>query len=224
MIKNYNDFVEALFKTGFTLAGNNDEGVFSLSTRYHQNVVWHTADSNTDPWEWRMRVLDERDDIAYAKLFFKKNGYITKQWYPYFLATRRHNKTLEQAYNGGNIGNLEKRIYQIIEREGALPTHLIKQYLELDKTQKSAFDRAIIALQMGLYITVSGRRQKTSQIGENYGWSSTVFCTTEDYFGEAVFNQAAKLDAHQAYQTIAEQILTLNPNANSKKIKRFILG
>lgn len=224
MIKNYNDFVETLLKTGFTLAGNNDEGVFSLSTRYHQNVVWHTADSNTDPWEWRMRVLDERDDIAYAKLFFKKNGYITKQWYPYFLATRRHNKTLEQAYNDGNIGNLEKRIYQIIEREGALPTHLIKQYLELDKTQKSAFDRAITSLQMGLYITVSGRRQKTSQIGENYGWSSTVFCTTEDYFGEAVFDQATKFGADQAYRAIGNQILTLNPNANSKKIKKFILG
>ena len=31
-------------------------------------------DPETDPWEWRIRVLDERDDIAYAKLFYKKSG------------------------------------------------------------------------------------------------------------------------------------------------------
>jgi len=41
-------------------------------------VRWHTGDPGTSPWEWRIRVLDERDDIAYPKRFYKKSGYITK--------------------------------------------------------------------------------------------------------------------------------------------------
>lgn len=30
---------------------------------YDTPVRWHTGDPETDPWEWRIRVLDERDDI-----------------------------------------------------------------------------------------------------------------------------------------------------------------
>ena len=36
-----------------------------------------------------MRVLDERNDIADTTLFFKKSGFITKEWYPYFLSAER---------------------------------------------------------------------------------------------------------------------------------------
>ncbi len=68
------------------------EGVFTLSDAFGESIAWHTEDPETDPWEWRIRVLDEYTDIAYGKLFFRKSGYITKEWYPYFLAVRRGKK------------------------------------------------------------------------------------------------------------------------------------
>jgi hypothetical protein len=99
MILGYNDFVNSLLDAGFSMGGGNSEGIFSVvswswneAPPYDTPVRWHTGDPETDPWEWRIRVLDERDDIAYAKLFFKKSGYITKEWYPYFLAVRRSGK------------------------------------------------------------------------------------------------------------------------------------
>ena len=61
-----------------------------------------------------MRVLDERGDIAYAKLFFKKSGYIIKEWYPYFLAARRGGNTFDEAYKDGTISHLAKRIYDVV--------------------------------------------------------------------------------------------------------------
>lgn len=72
-------------------------------------IKWHTG----DPWEWRMRVLEERDDIVYAKLFFRTSGFITKEWYPYFYAVRRQGETFEEAYENGTISQMAKRIYEI---------------------------------------------------------------------------------------------------------------
>ena len=60
-----------------------------------------------------MRVLEERDDIVYAKLFFRTSGFITKEWYPYFYAVRRQGETFEEAYENGTISQMAKRIYEI---------------------------------------------------------------------------------------------------------------
>ena len=96
MIRNFDDFVKALLDAGFSMGGSNSEGMYSIipwnwneEPPYETSVRWHTGDAETDPWEWRIRVLDERNDIAYSKLFFKKSGFITKKWYPFFLAVRR---------------------------------------------------------------------------------------------------------------------------------------
>lgn len=88
MINNYADFKDKLYASGFSLDGASHDDVFALSTYFSDAIKWHTGDGDTDPWEWRMRVLEEKEDIAYAKLFFKKSGYITKEWYPYFLSIR----------------------------------------------------------------------------------------------------------------------------------------
>ena len=45
-----------------------------------------------------MRVLEERTDIAYSKVFFKTSGFITREWYPYFYAVRRNGESFEEVY------------------------------------------------------------------------------------------------------------------------------
>lgn len=231
MIQNYNDFISVLLDSGFSMGGGNSEGIFAAipwdwqeDPPYDTPVRWHTGDPDTDPWEWRMRVLAERNDIAYAKLFFKKSGYITKAWYPYFLAVRRGGKTLEEEYEDGVISQYAKRIYELVAENEALPLHAIKQLGGFGKEDAAKFDRALTELQMKLYLTMCGRQQKISQKGEEYGWSSTVFCTVEKYFGDAVMNKAEKISEQEAVEKIAKQIYLLNPAADAKKVKKFIKG
>ena len=230
-IKNYSDFVTALLDAGFSMGGGNNDGIFSVipwnwdeQPPYDTPVRWHTGDPDTDPWEWRMRVLDERNDIAYAKLFFKKSGYIAKEWFPYFLAVRRGNMTFNEEYADGAISNHAKRIYEAILENGTLPLHAIKQFAGFGKEEKSQFERALVELQMKMYLTMCGRQQKISQKGEEYGWSSTVFCTTESFWGEDVFEKAASIEKNEAFQKITERVCVLNPNAEQKKILKFITG
>ena len=214
------------------MGGGNDEGIYSVinwswneAPPYHTPVRWHTGDRETDPWEWRMRVLEERNDIAYAKLFFKKSGYITADWYPYFLAVRRKNESFEDAYRSGTLSHEAKLVYEILSDHGAQPLHALKSLTGLNhKENKSRFDKALMELQMRMFITMCARMQKQSQSGESYGWFSTVFSTVEQFFPENVFEKAASLQPEDAANHIQKQILGMNPRAVQKQMQKFIHG
>ena len=230
MITNYNDFIEVLLSAGFSMGGGNSDGIFAIinwgwneALPYETPIRWHCGNPDIDPWEWRMRVLEERDDIAYSKLFFKKSGFITRDWYPYFLAARRGH-SFEEAYASGTISHDAKRIYDVITQNGQLPSHIIKQLAGFTKESKAAFERALVELQMQMYITTCGRQIKISKTGEEYGMPPAVFCTAEDFFGEDVFLQAAQISASDAIDKITAQVLKLNPDAQQKKIIKFIRG
>jgi len=229
MVRNYNDFTETLQRAGFSMAGGSADGIYAIidwgwnePPPYDTPIAWHTENPETDPWEWRMRVLDERSDIAYAKLFFKKSGFITQKWYPYFLSARRGGFTFDEAYDDGTISHAAKRIYDVVAENGTLPSHGIKLLAGFSKENKSSFDRAITELQMRMFLTMCGRQQKLSRKGEEYGWSSTVFCTTENFFGESVFKEVDNIPYDMAFEKIREQILKLNPSAEEKRIAKFI--
>ena len=176
IIKNYKDFINSLLYAGFSMGGGKNDGVFAVlpyswdeRPPYDTPVRWHTGNPETDPWEWRMRVLDEREDIAYSKVFFRKSGYITKEWYPYFLAVRRGTMDFEDEYYNGTVSQYAKRIYEVISNHDSLPFHMIKQLAGFEKEDKAKFERALVELQMRMYITMCGRQQKTSQMGLEYG-------------------------------------------------------
>lgn len=224
MIACYADFVSRLLETGFTIGGENGEGVFTLADEFGSNICWHTEDAETDPWEWRMRVLQERDDIAYGKAFFGKSSYITKEWYPYFLAVRRATLPLDEAYETGSVSRHAKIIYHAIAANGAVPTHALRGLCGFGPEDKAKIERALTELQGKLYLTMCGNQQKVSRSGGLYGWSSTMFCTAETFWGGDVFAQARKMGKEEAAARISERIYEMNPAAQEKKVQKFIFG
>lgn len=231
MVQNFSEFCEALLACGFSMGGGKDKGIFALipygweeQAFIDSPVKWHTGDPETDPWEWRMRVLEERSDIAYAKLFFRTSGYITAQWYPDFLAARRDGQTFQDAYLAGTVSQAAKRIYAVVRENGHVPLHEIKVLGGFGRDEGAQFDRAMVELQMQLFLTMCGRAQKRNPFGEGYGWSSTVFCTTELFWGDEVFSRARAITKQAAVERIAAQVKRLNPAAEDRRIRKFILG
>lgn len=229
MIRNFEDFCCELNDCGFSMGGGNAKGIFALidydwTNQDHLDtpVKWHCGDPEVDPWEWRMRVLEERTDIAYSKVFFKTSGFITKDWYPHFYAVRRNGESFEEAYEQGRISHSAKRIYDIVS-QNYIALHEIKTQGGFGKEDKSQFDRAMIELQMGFYITMTGRKQKKNKYGIEYGWNSTVFTTVENFWEERGF-ELPKMNADESYEKIRKQILKLNPSADEKTIRKFIMG
>jgi len=212
------------------MSGNSEEDVFGvLKHGWGDNVPgaavrWFSGDPDRDPWEWRNRVLTERGDIAYAKLFLKKAGYITRQWYPYFLAVRRSGLGFADEYANGTVSNAAKRIYETVANGGALPAHEIKRAAGFKRDENGRFEGALAELQSKLFLTVRGQMPKISSAGTEYGWPSAVYCTTEFFWGDEVFDEAAEMDSNDAYNLIADRIFTLNPAADIKKTEKFIRG
>ena len=229
MIHNFDDFCKELVRCGFSMGGGNARGIFALidfdwtnQDRLDTPVKWHCGDPEVDPWEWRMRVLEERTDIAYSKLFFKTSGFITRDWYPYFYAVRRNGECFEEAYAQGGISHMAKRIYDIVS-SGEVALHEIKALGGFGKEEKGQFDKALVELQMRFYITMTGRRQKQNKYGIEYGWNGTVFTTVEHFWNQRDF-AIPELDAAESYEIIRQQILKLNPEAEERIIRKFIRG
>ena len=224
-IENYQDFLTALYDSGFSMGGRNAKGVFSLLSDQPEDspVKWHTKDPETDPWEWRMRVLNEQDDIAYAKLFFRTSGYITKRWYPYFLSVRRAGETFAEIYAQGTVSSEARLIYEVVSRNGPIPLHEIKRLGGFSKEEASKFDRALTELQMKMFLTMCGSQQKLDRYGMGYGWSSTAFCTVEAFWAQRGVVQE-EIDPELAYEKILGQVIRLNPQVDPKTAERFIRG
>lgn len=230
MIHNFSDFCRQLSACGFSMGGGNAKGIYAVipydwsqQEAIDSPVKWHTGDPETDPWEWRMRVLKERDDIAYAKLFFRTSGYITKEWYPYFYAVRRQEESFDVAYENGTVSRMAKEIYDIISGNGEVAFHEIKQLGGFSREDNGKFEKAILELQMRMFITMCGQAQKVNKYGQGYGWSSTVFTTVEDFWEKRGFS-LPDLDFAESYDKIKAQILRLNPEAGQKKMDKFIRG
>ena len=230
MIGNFSEFCDALLAAGFSMGGGDARGIFALipydwkeQRQLDPPAKWHTGDPETDPWEWRMRVLEERDDIAYAKLFFRTSGYIAKAWYPCFYAVRRRGQSFEEAYESGGAGRTARRIYEIVAENGATAYHDIKRLGGFSKEETARFERAVVDLQSRMFLTICGRAQKTNQFGEGYGWSSTVLCTVEDFWAQRGVRLSGG-DPDAAYENIREQVWRLNPAAERRRIDRFIRG
>ena len=229
MIHNFDDFCKELVRCGFSMGGGNARGIFALidfdwtnQDQLDTPVKWHCGDPEVDPWEWRMRVLEERTDIAYSKVFFKTSGFITRDWYPYFYAVRRNGESFEEAYARGGISHMAKRIYDIVS-SGEVALHEIKALGGFGKEDKALFDKALMELQMRFFITMTGRRQKQNKYGIEYGWNSTVFTTVEHFWNQRDFT-IPELDAAESYEIIRQQILKLNPAAEERIIRKFIRG
>ncbi|WDV45892.1 hypothetical protein PV797_20750 [Clostridiaceae bacterium M8S5] len=216
----FNDFCSELRKAGFSLGGSIDEGIFALSSYYGDNIESHTDDEETDPWKWRIRSIMECGDIAYGKLFFNKGGWITKEWYPYFLAVRRGGESFDKCYGDGKISNIAKKVYKIICSNPNIALHEIKSHFNKDESKK--LSTALTTLQMKMFITISGQKYKISKEGREYGWPVTTFVRVEEFFEEEVFTKANNINESEAIDKIKKRILELNSKAQEKVIKKFL--
>lgn len=139
-----------------------------------------------------------------------------------FYTVRREGETLQDAYEDGKISRVGKRIYDIVS-DGHVALHEIKTLGQFRKEDKVNFDRTMIELQMGMYTTMTGRKQKRNRFGEEYGWNSTVFTTVENFWSERGYS-IPELDATDCYEKIRQQILRLKPAADQRTIRKFITG
>jgi hypothetical protein len=224
LINNFGEFLSALCETGFSLSGGSAEGGgIALSERFGRGIRWHTGE-DTDPWRWRMRVLNETSDIAYAKVFLHKGGFITRQWYPYFLAIRRGGRSFGELYADGLLSAMTKRIYNAIENTGQIAYHEIKRAIGIKREDESKFAAALVQLQMHMLMTICGETYHINKQGMPYGWAVNVFTTPELLFGDCIIDEALNIDRDSAIEKITAQIREHGVCDDENAVHKFITG
>lgn len=215
----YNEFTSIVEDLGFMTLSNNCINFVNLSALTMQEQ-WHTG-MPTDPWQWRVNI--EKDHkAAYAKVFDKKPGFISLEWYPIFLAARRKGRSFSEIYSEGLISNFSKQIYDLFKHHETLAVHEIKSLSGVTKDLSSKYESAMCELQMWMFITVSGTKQKISVKGEPYGWPSTAYSTVETWAGDQLIEEAYSINPENAMDEIMMRVKDIIPHAEMKKIRRFI--
>ncbi|ABW20285.1 AlkZ-related protein [Alkaliphilus oremlandii] len=218
-ITEYGEFIDMVEKLGFMTLSNNCINFTNLEDLTLKEQ-WHT-DLPSDPWLWRVSI--EKDQkAAYAKLFDKKPGFISLEWYPKFFAARRRGRSFSELYSEGLVSNYAKQIYDLFDGQNILAAHEIKSLGGFTKDLNSKYESAMCELQMGMFITVKGTKQKISAKGEPYGWPSTAYTTVEAWAGNELIEASYDIHPEDAMDEIIQRIREVSPNAEMKKMRRFL--
>ena len=147
-LKEYNEFISVVERLGFMTLSNNCIGFPNLENMTEEDQ-WHT-ELPFDPWRWRVNIEKDKK-AAYGKLFDKKPGYISLEWYPKFFAARRKRRSFMDMYEDGLMSIYAKQIYELFNEDSILAVHEIKAMAGFTKELNSKYESAMIELSGNLH-------------------------------------------------------------------------
>ncbi|MDL2225138.1 hypothetical protein LJC20_02890 [Eubacteriales bacterium OttesenSCG-928-M02] len=173
------------------------------------------------PWQWR-ETLAKEGKIAYGKLFSKKAGFVSMDWYPDLANYRRDGYDFDAKYEDGLISRRCKLIMDVLEREGASLSSTIKRMAGFYKGGEKGFETALTTLQMQTYVTVREFFYNTNKKGEPYGWGIGRYTTSESLFGADVVTSAYARTPAESYRRLFLHVQGLCPHATEAQIKALL--
>lgn len=173
------------------------------------------------PWEWRMEVA-RRGVVAYGKLFSKKAGLVSREWYPDLANYRRDGYDFDARYEDGLASYKEKCVMDVLLREGPTLSKDLKKLAGFGIGGMKGFDTIISNLQMQTYVTVRSFEYAQDKHGRPYGWGIARYAVTEDVLGEDVTRGAYDRDPAESKCRIVAYLAKLCPHASNNSIEKFV--
>lgn len=173
------------------------------------------------PWEWRMEVA-RRGTVAYGKLFNKKAGLVSREWYPDLANYRRRGYDFDARYEDGLADHREKCIMDVLLGEGPMLSKDLKRAAGFDRGGLKGFDAAITRLQMETYVTVHSFEYSVDKLGRPYGWGVAKYAVSEDVLGEEVTRGAYGRDPRESKARLIDRLGLICPDAYDDELERLI--
>jgi hypothetical protein len=180
-ISTYKEAIEVIKEVGLLPLAQLIPGYPSLdSITLKEN--WHSG-SDLDPWMWRAKFPVD-GVAAYGKFIKKKSILISKELLPFVKTILGSQHSVKKRYEDGLVSREALDLYTLINGEEGIDTRVLRLKAGMkDKEKKKPFDHALLELQGSMDIVVSGTKEKTNDLGEKNGWSSTSF-ETMSYWAE----------------------------------------
>lgn len=210
-------------EVGFLPLFKNDIPGFSLEERTVPEYWW-SEDPERDPWEWR-RIIARSGQVAYGKFFDKKAGFISREWFPYFVNYRRDGYDFDALWEDEKASMRQKKIMDLFAEENAdaeLYSFEVKQNAGFGKEGEKNFEGTVTELEMKLYLCMRDFRQRRNKRGEYYGWAIAVYSTPEHLWGYDHVTSAYKEDPVESWKRIVERMNDFFPTATEAQIRRAL--
>lgn len=175
------------------------------------------------PWEWREQI-SSAGEVAYAKLFEKKAGFISREWLPDFVNYRRDGCDFDLFYDEGRATAREKAIVDALSEHGPMRVDRLKIAAGFGGEKRTEFDAALVRLQMHAYVVIQGFARKLDRYGQPYGWSAGHYALAEQAFGEELVVARYDTPPEESRQKIAARVRELFPDASGAQIDKLIRG
>ena len=166
--------------------------------------------------------LARRGVVAYGKLFSKKAGLVSRDWYPDLANYRRNGYDFDSRYEEGLASHREKRIMDVLLREGPTLSKDLKKLAGFGGDGLKGFDSVITSLQMQTYVTVHSFEYARDKHGKSYGWGIAKYAVTEDVLGADVTQGAYHRDPEESKARIIDHLGQLFPEAFDSDLAKFI--
>ena len=179
------------------------------------------VDGVDGPWEWRMEVAC-RGAVAYGKLFNKKAGLVSREWYPDLANYLRDGYDFDARYEDGLASYKEKCIVDVLLRDGPTLSKDLKKAAGFGGDGMKGFDTAITRLQMQTYVTVHSFEYSKDKHGKPYGWGVARFAVSEDVLGEESTRSAYSRSPEESKARLMTHLRTLCPHAPEAELEKLI--
>lgn len=162
------------------------------------------------PWEWREQLAAD-GEIAYAKYFHGRAGFIAPELYPDFANFRRDGYDFDARVDDGLVKDAERRLYALIADGIFLSSDLRRAF------GSKGFESAITSLQMNLYVGVAGFDRRRDKHGVPYGWGIARYATCEALFGD-LCTAAYDRSAEESHARIVEKLSQTIPREDAMRL------
>lgn len=239
-VNHYIDLEKLISQMGFLPFFGNEIPDFSVE-EFTPHDLWFSDEDG--PWEWKGPIL-RNGNCAYGKIFQKKAGFVSMEWFPDFVNYRRsvYNIQVESQESMGNLvyetvvkhesllskeikalcGYKKKRTKKSINPFDSWESSEVKAIYSETEPKKEGFETVITRLQMGTWLIVADFEYLYNKQGEPYGWGVARYATPEALYGEDVILASKHRTAEESKQRLVNHLTQLLPQATPAQILKIV--
>ncbi len=210
---------KAVLAYGFLPFFKNEIKGFSVE-EMTQPALW-MSDTEEGPWEWKGPVA-RGGKCVYGKLFQKKAGFVSLDWFPDFVNYRRDGYDFDSRYEEGLVSQKDKAVYEAIAQNGTITTGALKKQLNYGKNGNKGFETVITRLQMQTYVIITDFEYMRDKYGKEYGWGVERYGIPEMRLGAKNVTKAYSKDPGESRAAVLEYLRELLPQASEGQILKII--
>lgn len=235
------DLEKMVLKMRFLPFFANDITDFSIE-EFTPQELWF-SDEEEGPWEWKGPVI-RNFNCAYGKLFQKKAGFVSMEWFPELVNYRRamYNLKAEPLQSMGNViyktvtehesllskeikalcGYKKQPVKRSVNPFDSWETSETQALLKKTKPKGDGFETVMTRLQMGTWLVVADFEYRYDKKGEPYGWGIARYTTPEVLFGKEKVQAAGNRSPEESKQRLIDYLTQLLPQATPEQILKIL--